>query len=154
MIKVMNAIKIVFVSFVIFLLSACGNVERVEHIEVYMAETTEQNDDGLHEITGYKKVNAITTIEEDKKYVKTDIKAIEDFYDTEGKYIKTEIIHSTFNKSHITQVEEGENRREDFHEPSTILLQKDDLKTYQLDNLSEGEEEEVKEHVLSFMDKL
>lgn len=154
MIKAKNAIKIVFVSCVIFLLNACGNVEKVEHIEVYMAETMEQNDKGFHEITGYKKVNAITTIEDSKNYVKTDIKAIEDFYDTAGKYIKTEIIHSTFNKYHITLVEEGENRREELQEQSTMLLPKDSWGNFQLDNLTKQQEEKVKEHVLSFMDQL
>jgi len=106
----MNIIKGVFVSFVIFLLSACGNVEKVEHIE--------------------------------------------DFYDTTGKYIKNEIKHYTFKKSHITLVEDEKTRNEELHEPSTILLPKDMLKTYQLDNLTKVEEEKVKEHVQSFMDRL
>lgn len=150
----MNLIRVVLASVVILLLSACGNVEKVEHIEVFIAETMKQNDEGPFENTGYKKVNAITTIEEGKNYLKTDIKANEDFYDTNGKYIKTEIKHSTFNKSHITLVEDEKIRNEELHEPSTILLPKDMLKTYQLDNLTKVEEEKVKEHVQSIMDRL
>ncbi len=99
-------------------------------------------------------MNAITTIEEGKNYLKTDIKANKDFYDTNGKNIKTEIKHPTFNKSHITLVEDEKIRNEELHEPSTILLPKDMLKTYQLDNLTKVEEEKVKEHVQSIMDRL
>ncbi|WP_223702641.1 hypothetical protein [Sutcliffiella deserti] len=50
----------------IFLISACGNVEKVQHIEVFVTETSEQNDEGFYETTGYKKVNSITSIEEGK----------------------------------------------------------------------------------------
>ena len=150
--KTMNLVA--SMSFVIFLLSACGNVEKVEHIEVYMAETMERNDVGHFENTGYKKVNAITTIEEGKNYLKTEVKAIEDYYDTAGKYIKTEVKHSTFNKSLITLVEDENTRSEELQEASTILLPKDHLKIDHLDNLTKVEQEKVKEHVQSFIDRL
>lgn len=138
----------------IFLLNACSNVQKVQHIEVFVTETSEQNDEGFFETTGFKKVNSITSIEEGKNHVKTDIKAIEDIYDTDGKYIRTEIIHSNFNKSNVTQVEGGENRKEELQEPSTILIPDESIELFKLDNISKEDKEKVKEHVLSFMDML
>ncbi len=138
----------------IFLLSACSNVEKVQHIEVFVIETLEQNGEGFFETTGYKKVNSITSIEEGKNHIKTDIKAIEDFYDTEGNYLRTEIMHSSFNKSNVTQAEDGENRKEELQEPSTILIPDENIEQFKLDNMSKEDKEKVKEHVLSFMDKL
>ncbi|MEC1716266.1 hypothetical protein [Schinkia azotoformans] len=138
----------------IFLLSACSNVEKVQHIEVFVTETSEQNDEGFFETTGYKKVNSITSIEEGKNHIKTDIKAIEDFYDTEGNYLRTEIIHSSFNKSNVTQAEDGENRKEELQEPSTVLIPNENIEQFKLDNVSKEDKEKVKEHVLSFMDRL
>ena len=138
----------------IFLLNACSNVQKVQHIEVFVTETSEQNDEGFFETTGFKRVNSITSIEEGKNHVKTDIKAIEDIYDTEGNYIRTEIIHSNFNKSNVTQVEDGENRKEELQEPSTILFPDESIELFKLDNISKEDKEKVKEHVLSFMDML
>ncbi|MFD1031040.1 hypothetical protein [Metaplanococcus flavidus] len=146
---------IVFLSLVsVFILSACGNVEKAQHIEVYVIEILEENAEGFSEMTGYKKVNAITNTEASENHVETDIKAIEDFYDTEGNYIRTEIIHSRFDKSHITKAEDSEERKEEIKEPSTILIQDDSIEHFKLENMTKEEKEKVKEHVLSFMDML
>lgn len=141
-------------TFAFFLLSACSNVEKVQHIEVFVAEILEQNDKGFSVKTGYKKVNAITTIEEGRNHIKTDIKAIEDFYDTEGNYLKTEIIHSNFNKSYVTLADDGDNRKGVLQEPSTILIPDDNIEHFRLENITEQERKKVNDHVLSFMDKL
>ncbi|UVI29230.1 hypothetical protein [Paenibacillus spongiae] len=139
-------------TFTIFLLSACSNMGKIQHIEVFVAEISERNDEGFFVTTGYKKVNAITTIEEGKNHIKTDIKAIEDFYNIEGNYIKTEIIHSNFSKSNVTLAEDGDSRKEVLQEPSTILIPDDKIEHFQLENMTEEEKEKVKVHVLSFMD--
>ncbi|RSL29908.1 hypothetical protein D7Z54_28640 [Salibacterium salarium] len=119
----------------IFLFGACGNVEKIENIEVFVIETLEENDEGFSETTGYKKVNAITNIEESENHLETDSKVIEDFYDIEGNYIRTEIIHSNFNKSKVTQAEDGEERKEEIQEPSTILIPDDNIEYFELDNM-------------------
>jgi hypothetical protein len=131
--------------FLIILLNACNNVETIQHIEVFVVETSQQ---------GFKKVNAITSIEEGKNYMKTDIKAIEDFYDMEGNYIKTEIIHSTGNKTYVSPAIEGDTRKEELQEPSTILIPDEVIKSFKIDNLTKDEEVKVKKHILSFMDLL
>ncbi|WP_404446403.1 hypothetical protein LG307_21380 [Sutcliffiella horikoshii] len=138
----------------IFLLTACSSVEKVQHIEVFVAETSEQDDEGFFITTGYKKVNSITSIEEGKHHIKTDIKSIEDFYDKEGNYLRTEIIHSTFNKTYVTQKEDAVNLKEEIKKPSTILIPDENIELFKLENKTKGEEEKVKEHVLSFMDML
>src|SRR5690606_6865098 len=132
-------------------LQACTSVEKVQHVEAVVTETIEQNAKGFFESTGYKKVNSITTIEEAKNYIKTDLKAIEDYYDPEGNYKRTEVIHTTFKKSNITQAVDSENRKEELLQPSTILLP--DLTT-PLDDITAEEKEKIKEHVLSFVDML
>ncbi|MCG7337518.1 hypothetical protein MHZ95_19855 [Sporosarcina sp. ACRSM] len=136
----------------ILLLSACVNVEKVQHIEAFVTEVLEENDEGFFVRTGYQKVNAITSIEESKNHIKTDVKSINDFYDTEWNYIRTEIIHSNFKKSHITQAGGGEKRKEEINEPSTILIPDGDVEYHNSINMTEEERERVKEHVLSFMD--
>lgn len=138
----------------IFILAACGNVEKFQHIEVYVMETLEQNEEGYFKTTGYKKVNAITSTEASEKYAKTDIKAIEDIYDTDGNYIRTEIIHTKFDKSYITRAEDGDERKVEIHDPSTILIPDEIIQHYKLENMTKEEKEKVKEHVLSFMDLL
>lgn len=137
-----------------FLLGGCGDVEKIQHIEVFVIETLEENEEGFFEKTGYKKVNAITSTEASENDTKTDVKAIEDFYDMEGNYIRTEIIHSRFEKSDITKAEDGEERKQEIQEPSTILIPNENIEHFKLDDMTKEEKEKVKEHVLSFMDKL
>jgi len=138
----------------IFLLNGCNNTERYQHIEVFVSETLEKNDEGIYEKTGFKKINAITIVEEDKNHVATDIKSIEDFYDIEGNYLKTEIKHSEYKRSKVTNVEDGGERKKELQEPSTLLIPVGKIEPFQVDHLTEEEKEEVKNHILSFIDKL
>lgn len=146
-------VKLLFLM-ILLLLSACSDIEKVEHIEAFVTETSEENAKGLYEKTGYKKVNSVSIIEKSRHYIKTDVKAIEDFYDTEGHYIKTKVIHSNYKKSYVTRAEDGENQIEELQEPSTILIPDEDLDRFQKDNLTSAEKEKVKKHVLSYMEKL
>lgn len=147
--RVFLAISLLLVT--IILISACNKLEKYEHIEVYVTEIVDKNDEDVFETIGYKKVNAITNTEEVNEVLqqgKNEIKSIEDFYDLEGNYIKTVIIHSTFNGV------SGEEHKEEIQEPSTILISDVDLEDFELDDLSEEEQEKVKEHVLSVVDDL
>ncbi|MGY3715846.1 hypothetical protein ACWE42_10015 [Sutcliffiella cohnii] len=146
--------KIIVLAFIIFLLAACGSVEKHETIEVYVAETSQENNDGFYETTGYKKVNAITIVEEGENHIKTDIKAIEDYYDIEGNYIKTEVFHSKFKSSTVIDIESEVNKKEELKTPSTILIPEDSSTDFLFNNLTDEEKEQVKEHVLSFIKKL
>lgn len=149
-----SVMKLFLLTYVFFFISACGTSEKAEHIEAYTIEVYVENEKGISEISGYMKINAITTIEEGKHHIKADIKTIEDSYDTEGNYIKTEIIHSFNNKSNVTLAEEGDKLKKELHEPSTILIPDDKIKHFQSVSLKEEEKRQLKEHVLSFMEKL
>ncbi|GAA0440860.1 hypothetical protein GCM10008983_17440 [Lentibacillus halophilus] len=133
-------------------LSSCSHAEKTQHIEVFVTETSEQNAEGFSETTGYKKVNSITNIEESTNDIKTDIKAVEDYYDTERNYIRTEIIHSNYNKSYNTKAEDGDDLKKVIHKPSTILIPDKNIEHFKLDDMTKEEKEKVKEHVLNLMD--
>jgi hypothetical protein len=153
-----NSLKLCLFAIPIFLLFACSGVEKYEYIEVFVVETMEENKaglyPGLYETTGYKKVNAITYMEEGKSYIKTDDKSIEDFYDTKGNFIKSEITHSNFTTSYITNVVRGDNLKEELQKPSTILLPDDYNGHSKSEDMTKEEKEQVKNHVLSFTNKL
>lgn len=42
-----NYLTMILLMVSIFLLSACSNVEKIQHIEVFVIETSEQNDNGF-----------------------------------------------------------------------------------------------------------
>ncbi|WP_391121590.1 hypothetical protein [Psychrobacillus sp. L3] len=153
-----SSLKLCLLAIPIFLLFACSSVEKYEYISVFIVETMEVDKGslypGLSETTGYKKVNAITYMEEGKSYIKTDDKSIEDFYDTKGNFIKSEITHSYFTTSYITNVVRGDNLKEELQNPSTILLPDDYKGHSKSENMTEEEKEQVKNHVLSFTNKL
>ncbi|ACS99048.1 hypothetical protein [Paenibacillus sp. JDR-2] len=136
----------------LFLINACGSqAEEVQHVEAFGIEVLDQNAEGLYEPTGYKKVNAITTTKADKNYTRVDLKTVEDFYDTGGKYIKTVITHSQGYKSNVLDSKDGFDRTEELHEPSTILIPDEDAENFRGDQLSSDELEQLKKHVQSFM---
>ncbi|WP_337099151.1 hypothetical protein [Paenibacillus sp. YIM B09110] len=97
-------------------------------------------------------MNAITIIEEGKTHIKSDIKSIEDFYNTEGNYIHTEIRHSYANKSKMLMTEEGNSLKEELQEPSTILISPDHANNFKLKNMTQEEQTQVKEHVLAYVE--
>lgn len=149
--------KICLFLFTFLLINACSQTEKYETIEVFTIETFDgnQNDKGFFEQTGYTIVNAITTIEEDKTYIKADTKSIEDFYTIEGNYLKTEITHSYSNKSKLLLTEEENTIKETIHEPSTILITPDSAKKkLKLNTMTQEEKAQVKEHVLALIEKL
>ncbi|OCT13357.1 hypothetical protein A8709_03650 [Paenibacillus pectinilyticus] len=154
--KLIIFVKICLFVFTFLLVSACSQTEKHETIEVFAIETFDdhQNDKGFFERTGYKIVNAITTMEEGKTNVKSDMKSVEDFYDMEGSYVQTEIIHSYSNKSKLLLTEEGNTHKDKLQQPSTILLSPDNFKNLKLNNLTQEEKDQVKEHLLAIMKKL
>jgi hypothetical protein len=138
----------------IFILTGCSSVETTETVEAYVIKTLEQTSgEGAPFVeTGFQKVNVISKTEVSKNHIKTDIKAIEDYYDINGKYIKTVILHSTLNKSYITDAEKEDRKTEELDKPATILLPEGNMKEILLDNLPDDKKNQVKMHVLSMMD--
>ncbi|WP_102716500.1 hypothetical protein [Paenibacillus castaneae] len=142
------------ISVVLIFLSACSTAEKYEHIEAFIIETLDPNEEGIHGKTGFKKVNAITITVEGKDYIKSDVKTIEDYYDLVGNFIKSEIKHSTYSKSYITMQEDGGTREKELQEPLTILIPDDNVESVRSFTLTEEEKRQVKEHVKRLVDKL
>lgn len=117
--------------------------------EAFIIETMEQNDEGMFVKTGYKKVNAITIVEEGKHHLNTEVKVIEDHYDLKGDYLKTELIYSKSDKSKLLYTEDGNEQKETLQEPSTILVP-DELEESRSIKLTEEEQLRVKEHVEAY----
>lgn len=149
-----SAMKISLICAALVLLSACSDAEKYEHIEAFMIETLEPNEEGMHVKTGYMKANAITILVEGKNYIKSDVKTVEDYYDVAGNFIKSEITHSFGSSSHVTLHEDGDTQKEERQEPSTILIPDQDFERHQSIPLSEDEKLQVKEHVKSLVDKM
>ncbi|MFJ5771574.1 hypothetical protein [Psychrobacillus sp. NPDC093180] len=131
----------------LFLLFACSNTEKYEHVNVYVVETWGEN-------AGYKKVNDLTNVEEGKNYITVNTRSIEDFYDKDGNNKRTEIISSDYTSSNITNVGQGEDLKEVLPKPSTILISEDKNEPFKLDDMTEEEKERVKKHILSYTNNL
>lgn len=135
----------------IFLLGACTQAEEVQHVEAFGIEVMEQNAEGLYEPAGFKKVNSIITTKKDRNYMRVELKSVEDFYDTGGKYIKTVVTHEQGYKSNVLDTKDGFHRTEELHEPSTILIPDEDAENFRGDQFSSDELGQLKKHVQSFM---
>lgn len=149
------AMNLSVISAFVVLLSACSNTVKVEHIEAFSIEIfSEKNKDGFYEQTGFKKVNSITAFAENKNYLSSDIKMVVDYYDLDGNYVKSEIVHTKSSKSHITMSEDGDNRKKELQEPSTIIIPDDNLQNFRSSALSDDEKKQIKQHVLNLIDRL
>lgn len=135
-------------------LSGCQHIQKTQHVSVFSIATMKEDASGHFVKAGYKKVNSMTTIEESNHFIKTDIKVIEDDYDLNGNYIRTKILHSTFNKSKITLEQHKKNSSKILDTPSTILIPQTALQGFRLDNLSDKEKQKVMKHILMYMKKM
>lgn len=154
--KILIIVKTCLLMLTCLLISACGQFEKYETVEVYMIETFEdnQNDEGIFETTGYVIGNSITIVKEGKSNINSDVKSIEDFYDVDGNYLRTEISHSNAKKSKMLLTEEGKNLKEELQEPSTILITVQNAKNFNSNDMTSEEKTLVREHVLAMIDKL
>ncbi|MGO4543442.1 hypothetical protein AB4Z29_01400 [Paenibacillus sp. 2TAB23] len=136
---------------IVVVLNGCGKSEKIEHIEAFATEMSEQNAEGFFERTGYKKVNAITIVVEGEKHVKSEIKMIEDHYDIDGNFVKSEITLADGSRSDIFMSTDGDERVTKLDNPSTILVPELVSDEHHSIKLTEEQKIEVKEHVLSFI---
>lgn len=141
--------QIVFMIFLLIFCVSCSSVETATNIEVYSTEILEENAEGIFEVVGYKKVNALTVIESSDNHIDTVIKAIEDHYDLDGNYLKTEVLFSLFNKSMVTRVEDDREHIEELNKPTAILIPDEELMDIRIKELTVKEKERVEKHILS-----
>lgn len=140
----MKRIFSVILSIGIVLLCSCqqpdpSDVEK-ETVEGFILETLDGTD-------GYKKVNSITNMKENKHVLAARVRVIEDYYDSNGDYIKTEILHTFSKKNKMLQTIDGDDTREEVSGPLTIHLP-DGVSSYSTSKLNEQQLEEIKKLVL------
>ncbi|MFS0577387.1 hypothetical protein AB1K83_17370 [Sporosarcina sp. 179-K 3D1 HS] len=144
----------VFLLISLLLLGACSKNEVFEHIEVFSIETMDESEDPVipYTLSGHKNTNSITYTREWRDKVKFEVSAIEDYYDTDGNYIKTVVFHSSGEHKKLHNQISGDKEEEELNEPSTILLSPEYKQTSL--ELTEEEKERVKRHVESYVDRL
>lgn len=126
----MKLLKLVF-TFVLFFGITAPSIshaqtsdETTSHITVESFEmenlSSEQNNDGLYENIGSKKVNSITEITEGKNSIQTKITALEDFYDLEGEFQKSVFKIDVFTNDYSTGKAKHKFQVKEFDTPQTI----------------------------------
>ena len=100
-----------------------NNTENQRTIESFEIETFSEttNSEGINEISGSKKVNAITEINANEDSVSTIITSAEDYYDINGKFLKSLISVQKFNNDYVSGEATIEKSEKEISKPQTIL---------------------------------
>ncbi|NMO96569.1 hypothetical protein [Paenibacillus lemnae] len=149
----MRLIKAWLAVILLLILCSCQQNESViwDHVtvEAFVIEQLEE-EDGMYVFSGYQKVNSITYVKDNDREVKTRIRAIEDYYDQDGKYIETKL-STTYSRTLKNTQSNSSHTSEDFvKEPLTIHLddEVDQATPFYKKTLTVKESEEVKEQVV------
>ncbi|MBD2843638.1 hypothetical protein IDH44_00425 [Paenibacillus sp. IB182496] len=136
------------------LLCACqsGDIVENETVEAFGTETYTEQGQTL-EASGYKKVNAITYVKENKQYIETRIRAIEDYYDSEGNYLRTEIFDQSGRQSKWDGTVDSDEKRDEAVDPLTLYVP-DAEEASSSRSLDEAKQAEIRELVESCTDQL
>ncbi len=102
------------------------NLDHVEQIENYVIETYsgEVNEENIFKKTGYKQVNSITEINKTSKYITTEVKIIEDYYDLNGTFLESIISIEEYHNNYFTGKAKVRSNKESINIPSTIYGKK------------------------------
>jgi hypothetical protein len=128
---------------------AFAKKDQITRIESFSIEVLEENGEKLFDEFGYKNVNAVSEIIENKKEIVTKVSVIEDYYDVHGTYLKT-----------IVKVEEGslnlgngkstgKVREKEFKQPLALFAYRNTVTI-----LTDDEKEQVKNQVRAQVKKL
>lgn len=121
---------------VLVLCSCQSEGEKVEHVEAFIASVP----------TGYKKVNSITNYEDNRGATMSRIRAIEDYYDSNGNFIITKVYDQRHKRLKNLQTEDTNNLEQELDQPLTIHVPDD--QTWRLVQLSDEQKDEIKAHVM------
>ena len=121
----------------------------ITRIESFSIEVLEENGEKFAEEFGYKNINSVSEIIENKKEVITKVSVIEDYYDVNGTYLKTivKVEEGTLNLT--TGKSTGKVREKVFQQPLTLYAYRDTVTV-----LTEEEREQVKNQVKAQVKKL
>lgn len=137
---------------IVLALCSCRNGgERVEHIEAFIVEDMMITADGLYMPSGYKKVNSITNHEDNQGATLSRIRAIEDYYDSEGKFVKTRVYDQSHKRWKNIPNEDSSSQEKELETPLTIHIPDDHAWTPV--QLTDQQKDEIKAHVIKHTKK-
>ncbi|WP_020617912.1 hypothetical protein [Paenibacillus daejeonensis] len=103
--------------------------------------------DGYYEPDGYKQVNSITYIKDNRHETVAVIVAIEDYYDADHNYIRSHFVDLQTQKSKLTYAESTRNHSQDIEGPLTIHIPEQDTE-FRPRYLTEEQLAEIRAHIL------
>lgn len=103
--------------------------------------------------SGHKKVNAITLYRETEQTKMVRVRAIEDYYDLDGRYVNTVVYDNSHKENKMLLTTDTDELKAEYNRPLTIHLP-DDVIDFTSDQLTEAQLEEIKTHVLRESEKL
>lgn len=137
---------------IVLALCSCRNGgERVEHIEAFIVEDMMITADGLYMPSGYKKVNSITNHEDNQGATLSRVRAIEDYYDSEGRFIKTRVYDQSHKRWKNIPNEDASSQEKELETPLTIHIPDDHAWTPV--QLTDQQKDEIKAHVIKHTKK-
>ncbi|OME95020.1 MULTISPECIES: hypothetical protein [Paenibacillus] len=140
------ALWICSVWMVLVLCSCQSEGEEVEHVEAFIAENIMMNADGFSVPAGYKKVNSITNYEDNRGATQSRVRAIEDYYDSNGNFIITKVYDQSHKRLKNLQTEDTNNLEQELDQPLTIHIPDD--QTWKPVQLTDEQKDEIKAHVM------
>jgi len=137
---------------IVLALCSCQNGEEpVEHIEAFIVEDVMITADGLNMPSGYKKVNSITNHEDNQGATLSRVRAIEDYYDSEGKFVKTRVYDQSHKRWKNIPNEDSSSQEKELETPLTIHIP--DNHSWTPVQLSDQQKDEIKAHVIKHTQK-
>jgi hypothetical protein len=131
---------------VLVLCSCQSEGEKVEHVEAFIAENIMMSADGFSVSAGYKKVNSITNYEDNRGATQSRVRAIEDYYDSNGNFIITKVYDQSHKRLKNLQTEDTNNLEQKLDQPLTIHIPDDH--GWRPVQLTDEQKDEVKAHVM------
>lgn len=151
----------VFVACVLFLqvfvlpVRVAAAPREYQSVESYSIETlsNELNEDGFYEVTGYKKVNAFTSVWTFSDSMKSHIEVVEDYYDLNGNFINSIVKSEDFENDLTIGKAKHKQKIKEFDKPKTMFVTSSKEKFHKV-NLSPSEEQQVKSHIQHLTEQL
>lgn len=129
--------------------------------ESFTIDIYETDEEGFHQVVGYKEVKSSTIVTQKENEVKTEIYAYEESYDLEDNHLGTELIYeeaiNDFEEGTLL-VKEGSQEESEFRTMSLVTeenvknyvdaqIDKDSLTSEELDGLTGKEADEIQEEL-------
>ncbi|MFS0726614.1 hypothetical protein [Paenibacillus sp. 1P07SE] len=136
----------------LLLLAGCQqdpDAEEVETVEGFSIEESEEIE-GYYETVGYMQVNSITYHKMNRHVELSAVLIIEDYYDLNHQYLRTELVDTHYEKSKLTDAVKSHNNVQEAAGPLTIHIPPESMDTRPRD-LNEEQLAEIRAHIFSVL---